>query len=220
MELERYRYEGIVVEAIVHGGGVSFEIGAKDYSPNRIGNLSGLVAKLVPNRTNRPPTGPGFCFDGGWFRDPLTADHGEQLIMHAAFPRHPDIDLTLILAAGRKPDEQSLLQRSADVDARLSPAEKQRLSNLRAAPRTIGGITGDETVTRALEFNDAVVYSFWWEVNGTEDDVLIPHFSFTIETGKSSNGPVPSSLSQDAALALWDKISSSIRLHHPRSPNT
>lgn len=218
MELERYRYEGIVIEARGHGGGVSFEIGAKDYSPNLIGNLPGLISKLVPNRANRVPTGPGFRFDGGWFRDPLTADHGEQLLMHAAFPRHPDIDLTLILAAGNKPDEQSLIQRSADVDARLSPAEKRRLSNLRAAPRTIGGVTGDEMITRAVEFNDAIVYRFWWEVNGTEDDVLIPPFSFTIETGKSSNGPVPSSLSRDAALALWDKISSGIRLHHPRPP--
>jgi hypothetical protein len=219
-ELERYRYEGVVVEAMVHGGGMSFEIGAKDYSPNSTENLPKLIAKLVPNRANHVPAGPGFCFDGGWFRDPLNAGHGERLIMHAGFSHHPDIDLTLILAAGNKPDEQSLLQRSADVDARRSPAEKWRLSNLRAAPRTIGGIAGDEIVTRSVEFNDAIVYGFWWEVNGTEDDVLIPHFSFTMETGKSNNGPVPSSLSQDAALALWDKISSSIRLHHPRPPRT
>ncbi len=40
--------------------------------------------------------------------------------------------------------------------------------------------------------------------------------SFQMTTGEGDNGPVPTSLSQDAAMALWDKISSSIRLHTPR----
>lgn len=214
LQLERYRHEGVVVEAMVHGDGMSFEIGANDYNPELIDNLPKLVARLVPNRENGVPTGSGFCFDGGWFRDPLSADQGEQALMNASFPRHPDIDLTLILAAGNKPEKRTLLQRSADVDARMTVAEKMRLSNLRAAPRIIGGSVGDELVTRGVEYNDAIVYGFWWEVNGTEDNVFIPHFSFTMETGKSANGPVPSSLSEKAAMTLWDKISSSIRFHH------
>jgi hypothetical protein len=212
LELERYRYEGVTVEALVHGEGMSFDISASDYDPAKVENLAKLVAKLVPNPSNEAPTEPGFCIYRAWFQDRLSADQGEQIIMHAQLPSHPDIDLMLILAAGNKPDKQSLLQRSADVDARMSPSEKTRLSNLRAAPRTIGGIAGDELVTRAVEMNDAIVYGFWWEVNGTEDNVLIPHLSFTMETGKSDNGPVPSSLSERAAMALWDEISSSIRL--------
>jgi hypothetical protein len=218
LEQERYRFEHVAVEALVHGQGMSFDLSAEKYDPDQIENLSRLVAKLVPNPENRMPTEPGFCVDRAWFRDPLTADQGEQIIMHARLPSHPDIDLMLILAAGNKPDKQSLLERSADVDAKMSQSEKMRLSNLRAEPRTIGGIAGDELVTRAVENNDAIVYGFWWEVNGTEDNVLIPHLSFTMETGKSDNGPVPSSLSQKAAMALWDKISSSIRLRPTELP--
>jgi hypothetical protein len=90
-----------------------------------------------------------------------------------------------------------------------------RVSRLRAHRRTIGGITGDELVRRVDETNDAVVYTFWWEVAGTETDVLVPHVVFKMYAGKGDNGPVPSSLSQDAAMALWDKISSSIRFHTP-----
>jgi Tle cognate immunity protein 4 C-terminal domain/Tle cognate immunity protein 4 N-terminal domain len=212
LEQERYRFEGVAIEALVHGQGLSFDLSATDYDPAKIENLSKLVAKLVPNPTNEVPKEPGFCIYQAWFRDPLTADQGERVRMHARLPSHPDIDFMLILAAGNKPDEQSLLQRSADVDAKMSPSEKLRLSNLREKPRTIGGITGDELVTRGVEENDAIVYGFWWEVNGTEDNVFIPHLSFTMETGKSDNGPVPSSLSERAAIALWDKISSSIRL--------
>ena len=214
-ELERYRDEGIAIEAMVHGEGMSFDLAANGYDPDKIENLSRLVAKLVPNPHNQIPTEPGFCIDRAWFRDPLPAEQGEQVMMSAQLPSHPDIEFLIMLAAGNKPSEQSLLERSAAADAGLSIFDKMHVSNLRASPRVIGGISGDELVTRFSEKNDALVYTFWWEAAGTVDNVLIPRFSFTMETGKGGNGPVPSSLSQEAAITLWDKISSSIRLHSP-----
>jgi hypothetical protein len=90
--------------------------------------------------------------------------------------------------------------------------EKMRISKLRAAPREISGLLGEELVERFVEENDARVHSFWWEVKGTEDDVLIPHVVLKMNTGTSQRGPVPSSLSDAAALGLWDRILSSIRL--------
>jgi len=218
LEIERYRYEGVSVEAMVHGQGMSFDVSAEDYDAEKIENLSKLVAKLVPNPDNVVPTEPGFCIHRAWFRDPLTANQGEQIMMHAQLPGHPDVELMSILAAGNKPPAQSLLERNVDTMAKLSSSEKARVSALRAHPRTIGAMIGDEVVTRVTENNDAVVYSFTWEVNGTEDNVLIPHFVFEMNTGESKNGPVPSSLSQDAALALWDKIASSIRLRPVAPP--
>lgn len=215
--LERYRDESVAVEALVHGRGMSFDLSADHYDPDKIENLARLVAKLVPNPDNLVPTEPGFCVYRAWFRDPLTADQGEKIMMHARLPSHPDIEFMAILAAGLKPDKQSLLERNIGTEAALSASEKKRVSNLRADPRIIGGIAGDELVTRFVEENEAVVYSFTWEVNGTEDNVLIPHVVFEMDTGKSNHGPVPSSLSQDAALALWDRISSSIRLR-PTAP--
>ncbi|MEN3274646.1 MAG: hypothetical protein V7631_436 [Massilia sp.] len=218
LKLERYRDESVAVEAMVHGRGMSFDLSADHYDPDKIENLAKLVAKLVPNPDNHVPTEPGFCVNRAWFRDPLTADQSEQIMMHARLPSHPDIEFLAILAAGRKPAQQSLLERSTHVEAGLTPDQKGRVSNLRAASRTIGGIAGDEVVMRVAEDNDAIVYSFSWEVDGTEDNVLIPHLVFEMDTGKSNNGPVPSSLSQDAALVLWDKISSSIRLRPTEPP--
>jgi hypothetical protein len=172
----------------------------------------------VPNPHNQIPTEPGFCIDRAWFRDPLTADQGEEIMMSAQLPSHPDFEFLAILAAGNKPSSQSLLERTADSDAAMTLGEKMRISNLRAAPRTIGGVTGDEVVTRVAEMNDTVGYSFWWEVAGTADNVLVPHFVFKMNTGEGGNAPVPTSLSEDAAMALWDKISSSIRLRPSEPP--
>jgi len=215
LELERYRFEGIVLEAMLHGQGMSFTLAANNYNPDIIENLPKLVAKLVPNPQNQIPTEPGYCIDRAWFRDPLTAEQGEGVMMSAHLPSHPDFEFLAILAAGNKPDKQSLLERRASTPSLLSLAERWRISTLRAAPRTIGGITGDELVKRVAEMNDTVGYSFWWEVHGTEDNVLLPHVVFQMTTGEGDHGPVPTSMSQDAAMALWDKISSSIRLHTP-----
>ena len=218
LELERYRDEGIAIEAMLHGAGMSFSLAAKNYNPDNIENLPRLVAKLVPNPHNQIPTEPGFCIDRAWFRDPLTPNQREQVMMSAQLPSHPDFEFLAILAAGNKPDKQSLLEREASTPLLLSLADRWRISTLRAAPRTVGGITGDELVKRVTEMNDAVVYSFWWEVDGTEDNVLVPHFVFQMTTGEGNHERVPSSMSQDAAMALWDKISSSIRLRPTEPP--
>jgi hypothetical protein len=87
-----------------------------------------------------------------------------------------------------------------------------RISTFRASFREIAGVPGEELIERFTEKNDVHVHSFWWEANGTEDNVFNPHFVFKMNTGSSAQGPVPSSLSDAAALALWDKITSSIRL--------
>lgn len=220
LALERYRYEGIAVEALVHGNGVSIDLAAEDYDPDLVDNLSRLVALLVPNAKNQVPKESGFCIDRAYFRDPLKAEQLEQIMMFARLPDRPDIQFMLILAAGVKPDEEGLLQRDAAAEARLSLADRMRLTRLRAGARVIGGLSGEEVIRGTIEENDANVYNFWWEVNGTEDNVLVPHLVFQMNTGKGDNGPVPSSLSEGAALGLWDKVSSSIRIRSVTTPST
>lgn len=212
LELERYRYEGIAVEALVHASGISIDLAAEDYFPDQINNVSKLVEKLVPNPRNEKITESGFCIDRAYLRDPLTADQGEEIMMFARLPKHPDIQFMLILSAGGKPAEDGLLKRSAAAQARLSLADRMRTSTLRAAPRAIGGISGEEVVKGAVEENDAHVYSFSWEVNGTADKVFSPRVVFKMNTGMGERGPVMTSMSEGTAIGLWDKISSSIRL--------
>ncbi len=216
LEVERYRYAGVTVEALVHGNGVSIDFSSEGRDPAWVKDLPALVDKLVANPDSRIPEEPGFCIGRAYFRDPLTADQAEQISMFAGLPSHPDVDFMLILAAGLNPDEQSLLERSSAAEERLSPAEKMRVTTLRAAPRKIAGLHGEELVELFVEDNDARVHSFWWEVNGTKDNVFIPHFVFKMNTGASTDGPVPSSLSEGAAVGLWDKITSSIRVRTAR----
>lgn len=218
LQLERYRYEDVTVEALVHADGVSIDLVSEERNPKYIDDLPVLISKLVANPGNPAPTAPGFCLHNAYLRDPLPAEQGERISMFASMPSHPDVEFMLILAAGLKPDEQGLLARSEAANERLSLSERMRISKLRAAPREIAGMPGEELVELFVEQNDARVHSFWWEVNGTQDNVYIPHFVFKMNTGSSAQGPVPSSLSDGAAIGLWDKITSSIRVRPVAAP--
>ena len=212
LELERYRNEGIATEALVHSDDISIDMAADYYDPDQLENLPRLVSRLVPNPKNKVPVEPGFCIERAYFRDPLTAEQGEQIMMSVHLPRHPDIEFLLILAAGQKPDVETLLVRAAAAEARLPLLGRLRLSTIRAAPRVIGGLAGEELIQFYVEANDKHVYPYWWEVNGKEDDVLVPHVVFHMTTGQGQNGPAPASMSGKAARALWETVSSSIRL--------
>jgi len=212
LELERYRYEGIDLEALLHADGVSFDILGSNFSLQYAGDLPKLVAQLIPNPANQVPTAPGFCIKHAYVREPVSASQREEVVMAARLPSHPDIEFLLIVAAGIEPAEKSLLERDDEAHGWMRAFEMSHVSTIRAASRKINGVAGDELVQRFSEDNSATVYSFWWEVDGTRDNVFIPHISFTMDTGKGEYGPVPSSLSQGVALALWDKISSSIRV--------
>lgn len=218
LEIEHYRYEAITAEAMVHGKGVSIDLAADDYDPDQVENLSRLVAQLVPNPENEIPSEPGFCINLAYFIDPLSAEQGEEAMMFARLPSHPDIDFLVTVAAGLKPDEETLLERTERTPAWLALAQRWRVAKVRAGRRTIAGLDGEELIRRVHEENDARVYSFWWEINGTEDNVYVPHFVFKMNTGKGEEGPVQSSLSEAAAIGLWDRILAGIRVRPTAVP--
>ena len=163
MDIERYRYESVAVEAIVHGNGVSIDIGSNDYFPDRIDTL------------NIAPARAGLSVDNACLRDPLLLGQHESITMFAKLSGHPDIEFMPILAAGRRSDGESLLRRDAAAEAGLPLAQRMRLTKLRASARTIGNVSGDEVIRVVEKENGARVHSFWWKVKGIENDVLVPH---------------------------------------------
>ncbi|WP_159696812.1 T6SS immunity protein Tli4 family protein [Massilia sp. 9I] len=210
--VERYRDEGVTTEALVHGHGISIDLFFEDRNPDLIEDLPRLIKQLVANPDNRTPTEPGFCMNRAYVRDPLGADQREQIMMLGRLPDHPDVEFMFIVSAGLKPEPHGVLARNEAADEALSMADRTRITRLRAAPREIGGLNGEELAELVVEKNEARGHSFWWEVNGTENNVFVPHVVFRMSTGNGNRKPVPSSLSDGAALGMWDKISASIRL--------
>lgn len=215
---ERYRNEDVTLEAHLHGDGISIEVSGDEFEQEALENLIELVNQIVVNPTNRIPTEPGFCLDRAYVREPLKAAYGERVVLMAGLPSHPDVDIKFDTMAGLDPIDKGLLERAAASHARAGPLISVRFTNLRAARRTIGGLTGDELVERVIEENFAIVYGFRWEVIGTEDNVFVPTVTLKMKTGSGDHEPVRSSLSEPAALALWDEISSSVRVRPSQAP--
>lgn len=212
----RVYFETISVEGYVHKAGVTYSFVADTYDPAQTKILPALLSQLVDVAESEVPKEPGFCISGALIRDPYDRDRSESVAMSATLPGHPDFGI-LFWTNNAKVKGGSLLKRHA---AAMGPLMRARTRTLREGARTINGYAGEEVAIKVTELNFATVFGFVWETPGSDDNVLVPHLSLEMDTGMNPQGggkPVQSSLSEEAMLALWDKISSSIRLR-PTGP--
>ena len=213
-EDRRIDMESFSVEAHAHIGGFSFSLSAKGTEVGSAREAEALLARLRLRREDEIPAVPGFCIWRGLFAEPLPTHKTEHVTLRLGLPAHPDMGLALESIAGRDIDS-SLLERVADADAEASVEELLRVTKLRLGQRTINGIDGEEVLERVRESNFTTGYNFMWEAAGVKDDLLQPYLLLNMETGtnpRPGGKPVDSSLHEDAVLALWDSVSSSIRL--------
>lgn len=190
--------------------------------PNGEGDASkkGMVQARDLRVPALPPT-PGFCTERAVFVDPLPPHKTEHVAMHIGFVDHPDIALAFFTLPGGGKNAHGLLMRHAEMDAMAGADELLRVTTLRSGSRDINGLRGEEVLERVREFNLAITYGFMWEAPGVSGDPLRPFLSLELQGGVSlrpGGKPVDSSLRQDAVLALWDRISSSIRPQSPPPP--
>jgi hypothetical protein len=215
----RVNDEFVSVEAHAHTGGVSFSLSAKYADEARARLAEALLARLQLRGENEIPAVPGFCIGRAVFAEPLPIRKAEHIVMHVGLPDHPELALALASMPGRGTDPD-LLARSTDTDAAASADETLRVTKLRMGKRNINGMAGEELLERFRELNFATTFAFMWETRGVDDDLLQPFLSLELQAGinpRPGGKPVDSSLHEDAVLALWDTISSSIRLR-PNGP--
>jgi hypothetical protein len=215
----RVDMESVSVEAHGHMGGLSFSLSATSTVEASATEAEALLARLHLRNEDEIPTGPGFCTWRAVFSEPLETHTNEHMVMHLGLPGHPDVAVALISVAGGNPGP-GLLARIAHMDANASPNELLRVTKLRMGKRSINGLAGEEGLERLREINFATTYSFNWEAPGEKDDLLRPYLALELQAGISDRPggkPVDASLHEDALLAFWDTIASSIRLR-PNSP--
>jgi hypothetical protein len=211
--------EFVSVEVHAHMDGRSFSLTAKYADEARARLAEALLARLRPRGENEIPSIPGFCIHRALFAEPLPVRKAEHSVLHIGLPDHPDVSMAFVSMPGGGNDPD-LLARSADTDASESAAESLRVTKLRADKRNINGLAGEELLERFRELNFATTFAFMWETRGIDDDPMQPFLSLELQAGISpepGGKPADASLHEDAVLALWDTVASSIRLR-PSSP--
>lgn len=216
----RIEDEWISVEAHAHFGGMSFLLSENFGDETRAALAETLLAQLRLRREDEIPATPGFCIRHALFVEPLPAHKNEDVTMYVGLPDHPDMALALFSIAGGNPGS-GILARTAEIDAGTRAEELLRVTKLRADKRSINGIDGEEILERVREYNFSTTYGFNWEARGVKEDPLQPYLSLELQTGVSARPggkPVDTSLHEDALLALWDSIASTIRLRENAPP--
>lgn len=204
--------EGISVEGsgLYNGTLYTFEA-AHLASPRFENNVFELMKKFEARDTNAIPSQPGFCMENGIVHDPIPAEDNESVAMFASLQGHPDVAIRLDTSVNIKRLQESLLERDAKKDVKL--AHPNSVKTFRRQHRALNGIDGEEVLDKFKEANGTSAHMFMWAGMGKLKDVLAPKVTLELETGIGRPGqPVNSSLSDDAVLELWDRITTSIRL--------
>lgn len=211
--------EWVSIEAHAHKGPLSFMLSMKYADEAEARTAEALLARLDVRGEDEIPAAPGFCVRRALFAEPLPPHDTEHVTMHVGLPDHPDVALAFAsLPGGAR--ERTLLARVAETDAAAGADELLRVTRLRSGRRDINGIGGEEVLERVRELNFTTGYGFMWEAPGVKDSLSQPFLSLELQGGISprpGGKPVDTSLHEDAVLALWQSISSSIRLR-PSGP--
>jgi hypothetical protein len=206
-------------EAYAHMHGWSFDFRVDYSDPEDFERLKALIARLRLIEPGAIPDAPGLCVGPGLFADPLPVGAGEGMGLFASIPGRPGLAMVFSSSGRSTPDAETRLQRDLRVDAGLPLWARAMMTKLRQDKRSVHGIEGDEVVERWQEPAGVSTFSFHWEFNGTRDDVLRPFLHLEMSTGHpaaAGGKRVPSPLGEEALLALWDQVVSTIRVRPTR----
>lgn len=193
---------------------------------------SNRVAKNLRLRDfNEIPTEIGTCIEGGFvgFRPKY-----ERMSLGIRLREFPDVHFSIQVVKN-----QDYIPEASDLESRLKSAEKDggnwysRVKFFRRASRQIGNWQGAEALAlKPAQEKEKESHEFHFISMGAPNDSLQPELDLQLDTGASGRrkGAVKPSLTDEEAVALWDKLTSSIRVRptggkpegkpaHPSTPS-
>ena len=201
--------ESVSIDALIYMNNVSYAVKGEFHKPGDVRTLEALIAQLVPRQKEEIPKQAGFCFDRAMIVGEMGVRQHETVAMSAGLHSHPDLAIALTSLAAPRPSK-TLLERDAENSIKFE--YRSNFHELRKGPRSLNGIPGEEILEHVSELNGTSSQSFMWESLMSTTDVYLPSLSLEFDTGYGRPGkPVNSSMSDNEALALWDRISGSLR---------
>ena len=189
------------------------------------------VRSLRLRAENEVPHEPGYCIEHGFMRDDFYSSQ-EMVDAGIYLPSLPDVSFSISSnkdAYGDYPPEEFEKTQRAELSllTRIKQAQEDqgiqypRRTVLREGKRNVQHWRGEESLVRR---NDGV-HDFEWAFVGTPKDVAHPsEFNVRMYTKVKNNtvgAAKAASLSDNEAVALWDKLLSGLkfRVKVPRAPD-
>lgn len=159
------------------------------------------------------PSEMGTCIDGGFVPLPLKF---EKVTLGVRLKEFPDVHFSVEVHKN-----QDRMPEFTDLESRLKGAEEDggswysRVTFFRRGPRQLGDWKGFEALAlKPPQENIKEAHEFHFISLGAPDAPLLPQLDIQLDTGASGHhmGAVRPSLSNEEAVALWDKLTGSIRV--------
>lgn len=204
--------QGITVDAWGIAGDKAYRFTGKHLaSPRYENDVLNVVKRFESRSALQIPDAPGFCTELGMVHDPIAADEYEAVTMFASVKGHPDIAIRLDTLVNGDDLHDSVLVR--DAQNNIKHENPSIFKEMRKGARSFNGLDGEEVLDKIKRQNGTSAHFFMWASMGKMHDVLSPKLTLELETGIGRPGEkLNSSLSDEAVVALWDRVSSSIRL--------
>lgn len=172
------------------------------------------AAKLLRLReANEIPAEPGACIEGGFV---ALQPEFERASVGVRLKEFPDVHFSIEVVKN-----QNYLVESSQLEPRLKGAEEDggswysHIKFFRRGPRDLGNWKGSEALARMPAQKDgAESHQFVFVSLGAIHDPLQPSLDVQLDTGVKDDrtAAVKPSLTDEEAVALWDKLIASIRV--------
>ena len=200
----------------------------KDEREETVAEILSDARRLRQRVENDIPAEPGNCIEYGFLLDkpnPSTEDLKQHVRIGFRLKEIPDAHLSIYIGSANphNPEGASLKRQWDRMFDEATPEEKKMLANtrfFRRSPRQIHEWqTGYEVLVRsAAEEGVHAYHDFQVKFTGVPHDVFRPYADVKFQTGVADNaaGATRASLTDEEAIAVWDKITSTIRVRPTR----
>ena len=165
------------------------------------------------------PTDPGLCIEAGFVAE-ADGRYYELTSIGFRFPEYPDVSFSVMTHTTDRPNPDNSLD--VELEGGRQNAEEagmggwfSRIKTLRKGQRVMGDWDGAEILARlpAHKEGSPSVHEFAFKSIGVAKDRLRPYVNMQMDTGVDGDSTVgfEPSLKDDEAVALWDKLTTSIR---------
>jgi hypothetical protein len=200
------------ISSVMHG----------EYSPRTFND----IAKNIRLRADAEiPTEPGSCIEGGFL--PMALEY-ERVAIGVHLKEFPDVILSVDVHKNR-----DSLEEGAGLEVTLKQGEElakaqgygdayMRIKTFRRGPRHLGAWKGSEMLALKPAYNeDTEAHEFHFHSLGAVHDPLQPQIDVRLDSGVKNNQTARTkpSLTDEEAVALWDKLIGTIRVRQTSDTN-
>lgn len=181
--------------------------------------MQDIARRLRVREESEIPAEPGVCLEAGFIAE-AEGRHYEMTSIGFRFPEYPDVSFSAWIHTTARPNNENSL--GVALKGGRENAESMgmgkwysRIKTLREGERRMGDWEGEEKLAWVPPQEDGKpwVHEFAFKSIGVANDMFRPYVNMRMSTGvaRDARGELEPSLKDDEAVALWDRLTTSIR---------